>query len=174
MINFFTEMHLKRWLLNAAIFLTLFLAIQAWQQRDIPSSTIAQTGGWLADGTAFCLKHWFEEHPDQKVVALHFWADWCPICKLERDSVTSVAEDWPVITVAMQSGKADTINAYMKKEGLSWTTLVDDTGRIASDYGLKGVPAFIVIGRNGMIRSVSTGYTTELGMIIRLWLSNLY
>ena len=165
---------LKRWTLDIAVFLAVFLAIQAWQQRDIPSGKAPQTGGYLADGTAFCLRDWFEKHPHEKVVALHFWADWCPICKQEQGSVTSLAKDWPVITVAMQSGKANAINAYMKKEGLAWTTLVDDSGRISSDYGLKGVPAFIVIDRNGRIRSVSTGYTTELGMRARLWWASLF
>lgn len=159
---------LKRWALDLAIFLALFLAIQAWQQRDIPSGKVPQTGGYLTDGTAFRLDDWFKTHPDKRVVALHFWADWCPICKSEQGSVSAVAKDWPVITVAMQSGRADEIDAYLKKQGLSWTTLVDDTGRISAGYGLKGVPAFVVIDRRGYIRSVSTGYTSELGMRARL------
>ncbi len=159
---------IPRWLIEAAIFAVVLLAIQAWQQRDIPSGKAPQTGGYLADGQAFCLNDWREHHPD-KVVALHFWAEWCPICKTEEGSITSVAKDWPVISVAMQSGTAEQVKAHLKQEGLAWSTLVDSTGRIASDYGLKGVPAFVVIDRNGIIRSVSTGYTSELGMRARLW-----
>jgi thiol-disulfide isomerase/thioredoxin len=159
---------LLRWLAEVTIFAAVFLGIQAWQQRDIPSGKAPQTGGYLANGQAFCLNDWREHHPGQ-TVALHFWADWCPICKSEEGNVTAVARDWPVITVAMQSGTAERVAAHLRKEGLAWSTLVDNHGRISADYGLKGVPAFVVIDRNGIIRSVSTGYTSEIGMRVRLW-----
>jgi len=158
----------RRWLIDAAILAFVFFAIQAWQQRDIPSGKAPQTGGYLADGQAFCLNDWREHHPG-KVVALHFWADWCPICKTEEGSITSVSRDWPVITVAMQSGPPEKVMQHLKAKGLDWSTLVDSDGRISSGYGLKGVPAFVVIDRNGIIRSVSTGYTSEWGMRARLW-----
>jgi thiol-disulfide isomerase/thioredoxin len=164
---------LRRWAAEVAIFLAIFVAIQLWQQRDVPSGTAPPTAGHLASGEPFNLAQWFAQHPDKKLVVLHFWADWCPICRSEQGSVTSLAADWPVITVAMHSGDAAAVNAYMTKHGLSWATLVDDTGRIAAEYGLKGVPAFFVIDREGRIRSVSTGYTTELGMRARLWLAML-
>lgn len=158
---------LKRWLLEAAVFVAIFLAIQAWQQRDVPRGEAPGVVGTLADGQPFELGAWRASHAGS-VVALHFWAEWCPICKSEQGGVSAVARDWPVVTVAMQSGKADMVNAYLKKNRLAWTTVVDDTGRISSEYGLKGVPAFVVIDRRGIVRSVSTGYTTELGMRARL------
>lgn len=161
------------WGVELLVFAAVFLLVQAWQQRDIPSGPAPQTGGWLADGQAFCLNDWRERNPG-KAVALHFWAEWCPICRTEEGSVSSVAEDWPVISVAMQSGKADAVNAYLKQNGLTWTTLIDDTGRISGEYGLKGVPAFVVIDADGEIRSVSTGYTTELGMRLRLWWADTF
>jgi thiol-disulfide isomerase/thioredoxin len=159
---------LRRGLIDAGILAFIFVAVQAWQQRDIPSGKAPQTGGYLADGQAFCLNDWREHHPG-KVVALHFWAEWCPICRTEEGSISAVSKDWSVITVAMQSGTAEQVTQHLRKEGLDWSTLVDSTGRISSGYGLKGVPAFVVIDRNGVIRSVSTGYTSELGMRVRLW-----
>lgn len=161
----------QRWLLEILVFLAVFLAIQAWQQRDVPSGKHPQTGGYLADGEAFCLNHWREQHPG-KAVALHFWADWCPICSTEEGSITSVAQDWPVMTVAMQSGAAWQVTKHLKEKGLNWPALVDERGHIAAAYGLKGVPAFVVIDRDGVISSVSTGYTSEAGMRLRLWWAN--
>ena len=158
----------QRWLLDAAIFLAVFLAIQAWQQRDVPSGPAPVTTGSLADGRGFDLNAWRAGHPDGPV-ALHFWAEWCPICSTEEGSIASVSADWPVMTVAMQSGGADQVARHLAKKGLAWPALVDADGRIAAAYGLKGVPAFVVIDSRGTIRSVSTGYTTELGMRLRLW-----
>jgi thiol-disulfide isomerase/thioredoxin len=159
---------LKRWLLEAGLFLAVFLAIQAWQQRDVPAGPAPVTVGTLADGLSFDLSAWRARHPGRPV-ALHFWAEWCPICATEEGSVSSVAADWPVMTVAMQSGSADQVARHLKDKGLAWPALVDSDGHIAAAYGLKGVPAFIVIDRQGVIRSVSVGYTSELGMRLRLW-----
>ncbi|MFA5080992.1 MAG: protein disulfide oxidoreductase [Hydrogenophilaceae bacterium] len=159
---------LKRWLWDAVLLLAVFLAIQAWQQRDVAEGPAPATVGSLADGQAFDLATWRASHPGRPV-ALHFWAEWCPICTTEEGSITSVSEDWPVMTVAMQSGTANQVASHLDKKGLTWPALVDLDGRIAAAYGLKGVPAFVVIGPEGGIRSVSTGYTSELGMRLRLW-----
>jgi len=158
----------RRWLPEILVFAASFLAIQAWQQRDIPSGIHPQTGGYLASGEAFTLSDWRGKHPDRPV-ALHFWAEWCPICTTEEGSITSVSQDWPVMTVAMQSGAGEQVLQQLKDKGLNWPALVDTDGRIAAAYGLKGVPAFVVIDRQGNIRSVSTGYTSEIGMRLRLW-----
>lgn len=159
---------LKRWLLEAGLFLAVILAIQAWQQRDVPAGPAPATVGTLADGRAFDLNAWRAGHAGRPV-GLHFWAEWCPICSAEEGSVTSLLADWPVMTVAMQSGTADQVVSHLDKKGLTWPALVDLDGRIAAAYGLKGVPAFVVIGPEGGIRSVSIGYTSELGMRLRLW-----
>lgn len=124
--------------------------------------------GKLANGEEFSLGAWRTAHAES-AVALHFWAEWCPICATEAGSVTAVAEDWPVMTIAMQSGAAEQVASYLRGQGLSWPALVDADGRVTASYGLKGVPAFVVIDHRGVIRSVSTGYTTELGMRLRLW-----
>lgn len=158
----------RRWLLEIVLFAGMFIAIQAWQQRDVPRGPAPVTAGTLADGQVFDLSAWRQRHPDTPV-ALHFWAEWCPICSTEEGSITAVAGDWPVMTVAMQSGTADQVRQHLRDKGLAWPALVDADGRIAAAYGLKGVPAFVVIGRDGAIRSVSTGYTSELGMRARLW-----
>lgn len=163
-----TRAGLKRLLVDVVLFVAVVFGVQAWQQRDVPSGPAPAIAGDLADGSRFDLAAWRAEHPDQPV-ALHFWADWCPICAKEEGNVTAVLADWPVMTVAMQSGPAAQVTGHLDSHKLAWPTLVDSDGRIAAAYGLKGVPAFVVIGRDGRLRSVSTGYTTELGMRLRLW-----
>jgi thiol-disulfide isomerase/thioredoxin len=163
-----TTRRILRWLLEAAILLAALLAIQAWQQRDVPSGPAPNFAGQLTDGGVITLSDWRARHPG-RAVALHFWAEWCPICKAEAGSVTALQADHPVLTVAMQSGPAAQVAGYLVREGLAWQSLIDADGGVAASYGLKGVPAWVVIDGKGNIRSVSTGYTTELGMRLRLW-----
>ena len=61
----------------------------------------------------------------------------------------------------------------LAERGLAWPTVVDESGAIASRYGLAGVPALAVIDADGRLRTVAVGYTTALGMRARLWWASL-
>lgn len=114
------------------------------------------------------LHRWRAEHPGTPV-ALHFWADWCPICRTEEHSVSRLEQDWPVLTVAMQSGSADNVNSVLEKRQLPWETVIDQRGEITTSHGFQAVPAFMVVDSNGIVRATTVGYTSELGMRLRLW-----
>jgi peroxiredoxin len=100
---------------------------------------------------------------------VHFWATWCPICSLEQDSIQSISEDYPVVTVAMQSGNEEELRQFMLKEGLSFSVIADEFGEIAKQWSVTGVPASFIIAPDGNIRFVEVGYTSEIGLRARLW-----
>ena len=47
--------------------------------------------------------------------------------------------------------------------------MIEPDGSVAASYGFRAVPAFAVIGSDGRIRATSVGYTSEIGMRLRLW-----
>lgn len=104
-------------------------------------------------------------------VLLYFWATWCPLCGAMQNSLTSVDADHQVITVALQSGTESELRAYLQTQGLAWRVISDPAGLIGARYGLRGVPALFFIDRHGRIRFTATGYTTEIGIRVRLWLT---
>ena len=77
-----------------------------------------------------------------------------------------------VLVCAMQ-GDPDDAPEKLAARGLAWPTVVDESGAIASRYGLAGVPALAVIDADGRLRTVAVGYTTALGMRARLWWASL-
>jgi thiol-disulfide isomerase/thioredoxin len=106
-----------------------------------------------------------------KPVMLHFWATWCPICELENGSIQSISEDYAVITVASWSeGKAH-VEKYLQEKQLTFPVMLDNSGELAKEFGLAGVPASFIIDPNGEIKFVETGYSTEIGLRFRLWLA---
>lgn len=111
------------------------------------------------------------EHAGEPVL-LYFWATWCPVCKLQRGSVQSMTDDYPVYSVASWS-ESDEVNAYMLDNELTFPVMLDENGQLARDFGLKGVPVTIVLSPNGDISFVETGYTTSLGLRFRMWLSTV-
>ncbi|WP_317623011.1 redoxin domain-containing protein [Thiohalobacter thiocyanaticus] len=93
------------------------------------------------------------------------------MCRLEEDSIDALARDRPVLTVALDSGSDGELKQYMTEQGLEFTVINDRDGAIAARYGVQGVPASFVIGPQGDIRFTSVGYTTGVGLRLRLWLA---
>lgn len=116
---------------------------------------------------------WRDQYPGQ-AIAIHVWAEWCPICKAEEHNVHRVMADHPVLTIAMQSGSPDAVARALTQRHLRWHTAVDQRGQLANALGVKAVPAFLVIDSHGQLRSASVGYTSEIGMRWRLWWANTF
>jgi peroxiredoxin len=163
----------RRWrgyAVNVLLFVFAIVAIRAWQQRDMVSGSAPQLQGTTLAAYPYTLS----AHPAHPVL-VHFWATWCSICRTEQNSIAAIAHDEPeVITVAMQSGKQEEVVRYMHEQGISFPVVNDADGRIASAWGVHAVPASFIIDRNGQIRFVEVGYTTEIGIRVRLWLAGMF
>lgn len=158
----------RRWVLEGLVFLVLLAALQTWQTRNAPRGPAPSFAGQLVDGQPFDLATWRQQHPGQAVL-IYFWAEWCGICKTTAGSVTALSEDWPVITVAIQSGPAGKVAQTMRQHDYHWPTLPDPEAEMLRQYGFRGVPAFVIIDPNGNVRATSFGYTSEIGLRLRLW-----
>jgi len=161
----------RRWLRRAVevvVVLALILGARAWQQSGIASGPAPALTGVLLDGKPVTLAA-FSGRP----VLVHFWATWCPICRLEQDSIDALARDAAVITVAMQSGDRAAVVQHLRNETLSFPVLNDPDGVIAAQWGVRAVPASFIVDGAGQIRYVEVGYTTGIGLRLRLWLAGL-
>ena len=158
----------KKWLrliLEALIVIGLILVIRAWQQRNVASGVAPGFQSVLLDGNTVNLEDY-----KGKPVLIHFWAKWCPFCKIEEGSITDIQKDWTVLTVAYQSGNADDIKKHMQERKLQgWQTIVDEDGRLADLFGVTGVPASFILDSAGNIRFSEVGLTSEWGLRARLW-----
>jgi thiol-disulfide isomerase/thioredoxin len=171
---------LRAWLFNwraHALTLTaavgIVLGVNAWQTRLVPSGPAPDFQAPLAGAVGaqdVTLDSWRAQHAG-RAVALHVWAEWCPICRAEESSINAVQRDWPVLTVAMRSGEQSQVARVLQQRQLPWLAAVDADGSLSARYGIRAVPAFIVLDAQGRIRHASVGYTTSLGMRARLWLA---
>lgn len=161
----------RRWLrraVEALVVLLLLLGIRAWQQSGTASGPAPELAGVLLDGKPVMLNS-FAGRP----VLVHFWASWCRICRLEQDSINELAREAPVITVAMQSGDHKAVAGHMRNESLSFPVINDPDGLLAAQWGVRAVPASFIIDGTGQIRYVEVGFTTGIGLRLRLWLAGL-
>ncbi len=155
-------------LLQGALFLALYLGARAYLQRDmlhgaLPELAVSDLDGRPVRLADYAGRPWL----------LHVWASWCRICRFERGPVARVAEDWPVLTVAMQSGDAEVVRGFLAQHGLHWRTVADPDGSLARRLGVSAVPAFYVVDGQGRVRFREMGYTTSWGLRLRLWWTRL-
>ncbi|HQV40473.1 MAG: protein disulfide oxidoreductase [Moraxellaceae bacterium] len=155
-------------LLTVLLVLSVVVAVNVWRTRDAPAGVAPPIVGVLASGQQITLDEFRAQHAGRPV-ALYFWAEWCPVCRAEAHVVTRVMKDYPVLTIAMQSGSVAEVAQVLQKRELDWPTLVDADGAITRQYGLPGVPGLVLLDTQGMIRFVEVGYTTEIGLRLRLW-----
>ena len=159
----------RRWLAWArdlALVFILVLLFQWWQTGKLPSGSAPALAGSMLSGETLDLKDL-----RGKPVLVHFWATWCPICRAEDGSIHDLAQDYQVLTVATNSGDAREISSYLEQNGLEFPVLLDESGAMGRNWGVKGVPSSFIVDSVGEIRSVAVGYTTGIGLRIRLWLA---
>jgi thiol-disulfide isomerase/thioredoxin len=158
----------RSWLVNILVILAMFAGVQWWRARPLASGPAPALAGILLDGIPFTLEE-MRQTGGERPILVHFWATWCPICRLGQDGIDTIARDHPVITVALQSGDAPEIRSYMGKEGLGFAVLPDSDGTLAAVWGVTAVPASFVVDPTGHIRFATVGHTTEPGLRARLW-----
>lgn len=150
------------------VFLIAFVALQLWQGREMQAGSMPPIAGQLADGRPVSLDAVLHE-AGGKPLLLYVWSSTCPICRAQEGTIAGIAEDWPVLTLAMQSGNAEAVAKFMQEHGLVYPALVDTRGEIAWSLGVRATPAWFVVDRRRAIRFSGMGYTTGWGLRARLW-----
>ncbi len=155
----------RKWLLEAMILIAIVGAVTVWQNRGLPEGMAPPLTGVRTDGSMVNVGA--DRTASAQLVV--FWATWCPVCRAEEGNISSVAKDWPVISVAMQSGEMAEVAKYLKEREITLPALVDADGEMAADWRVRGVPAHFILDPAGNIRFRVVGYATTLGLRLRLW-----
>ncbi|VAX00516.1 Membrane protein, suppressor for copper-sensitivity ScsD [hydrothermal vent metagenome] len=152
--------------LEILIILAVFYAISLYKKQDLVKGNAPSFNEVFLNGKPVKLADY-----QGNAVLIHFWATWCPVCRLEQDSIEAISKDHDIITIAMNSGEADKIQAFMTKNNLSFPVIIDDDGILSRRYGITGVPTSIIVNPEGIIEYSEIGYTTNWGLRLRLWLA---
>ena len=143
----------------------IVILVQAFASRGLLTDVAApEVRGPFVDGQIYP-GFATEEQP----VLVYFWGSWCGICKAMQGSINRVAEGHRVITVALRSGDASEVRAYLDAHAFKVPTIPDPSGALGEAFGVRGVPALFFVDRNGRIQTAITGFTTEPGIRLRLW-----
>ena len=137
------------------------------RKPDLESTSFPQTKSQLIDGS------YFETSEIKgKPILVHFWALWCPTCKLEASNIQALSKKHEVLSIAVKSGSDEALNKYMNENGFNFKVINDTHGNWAEEFKIEAFPTTFIYDQNGELTFTEVGYTTTAGLMVRMGMIN--
>ena len=144
--------------------------LQVENRAESPAGVPGQAGGLIGtprpdfsladvEGVSRSVSEW-----DGKVLALNFWATWCPPCRKEIPEFVALQERYGArglqfVGIALQ--RPEDVRSFMQEYGMNYPVLAGEMEviRLAERYGNRvgALPYTVIIDRGGRIAFVKPG-----------------
>jgi cytochrome c biogenesis protein CcmG/thiol:disulfide interchange protein DsbE len=92
-------------------------------------------------------------------VVLNFWATWCVPCASEHPVLVAAARgagDAQFLGIVFDDQEA-AVQAWLRRSGSAYPSLMDPGGKVAIAYGISGVPETFFVDRRGVVVAKHVG-----------------
>jgi peroxiredoxin len=98
-----------------------------------------------------------------KAVLLNFWATWCAPCRLEMPTMDKAYQEYKsrgleVLAVSLDTGPNSVVKHFMQELKLDFPVLLDPDMEVLRLYRMVGIPASVLIDKQGIVRHREVGY----------------
>ncbi len=95
-------------------------------------------------------------------VLLNVWATWCTSCREEFAELEAMrakygAQGLRVVAVSVDQGSDLKVRRFVSRQGSRFPVSHDREAKISALYGVRGLPATYLIGRDGTVKWTLTG-----------------
>jgi peroxiredoxin len=156
---------------DGLILVVLFAAIHAWKTRGHLATDTPLPEGltiYTLDGTPVPVASFAPA-----AIQLHVWATWCRVCGLEHGTLNRLHErvadaaDRALVTVAVSSGSAEELRAYVEANEIAYPVYVAGDAFVDA-LGVSAYPTNYYVSAAGTVRATTVGASSGWGMRWRL------
>ena len=120
--------------------------------KPAPDFTLPTVGGTATS---------FAQFRGNDKAIIFFWATWCPHCRRELGNLSQKKEELAGkgIKVALVDIGEDAamVKQYLQKNKVEMTVFLDKDNAVAESYHLVGVPTFLFVDAQGIVRGLEYG-----------------
>ena len=102
-------------------------------------------------------------------VFVNFFASWCPPCQQEQPELVTFAYqhrkpgDAALVSVVYDDTSSNA-RSFLAQTGATWPAVIDPSGQIALDYGVRGPPETFLISPSGVVSVHLDGAVTSAAL----------
>lgn len=102
------------------------------------------------------------EFRNREVVVLDFWATWCQPCVRSMPSLEALNEEFDhrgaeFLAVNVGEG-SEVVREFVEDRAFSVRVVMDEQEDISSEYGVRGIPQLVIVGRDGSVAHIEVGF----------------
>jgi peroxiredoxin len=143
---------------------------QPVQRRSAQKELLSSIGVWVFQEDIAAVDFTLENLQGEDVrlrdhrgqlIFLNFWATWCPPCREEMPAMEIMHTElgdlpFTILAVSVQEER-NTVTRYIDQYGYTFPILRDPTGRISSNYGVRGLPTTYFVSSDGFVLGMIVG-----------------
>jgi thiol-disulfide isomerase/thioredoxin len=158
--------YIKEIVIFVVITTVLANAISIYKSIELNKQPLKMDEITLIDSEKYIFTH-------EKPILIHFWASWCPTCKLEASNIETISKKFEVVTIAVKSGTDDELEEFLVANNLTFNVAKDDSGFLAKEFNISVFPTTLIYDKNKNLIFSEVGYTSTAGLYLRMWWAGL-
>jgi hypothetical protein len=161
---------MKRFLKQFLVVLVVIVLIGMWQSRHMPEGSAPTTFVTGLDGESSASLPTLKGN----VEFIYFFAPWCQVCEISAPNAATISRWFPDVSVhfvGMDFQSAEEVREFASKHIQGTVYLGNESMR--ENWSINAYPSYAIINSQGKISFNSVGYSTTLGMALRVFMARL-